>query len=58
VHAAIANVVKADAFQKRLVDLGYTPANLNDSPSVFQAMVVKDIDRFAQIGKQINFSLD
>ena len=58
VHATIANVVKAEAFQKRLVELGYTPANLNDSSSVFQATVVKDIDRFAQIGKQINFSLD
>ncbi len=57
-HAAIANVVKTDAFQKRLVELGYSPANLNEPPATFQATVVKDIDRFAQIGKQINFTLD
>ncbi|MGE4240485.1 Bug family tripartite tricarboxylate transporter substrate binding protein [Ramlibacter sp.] len=57
-HAAIANVVKAEAFQKRLVELGYTPANLNEPPSTFQATVASDIDRFAQIGKQINFTLE
>jgi len=57
-HAAIANVVKADAIQKRLAELGYAPANLDEPPAIFQATVAKDIDRFAQIGKQINFSLD
>jgi tripartite-type tricarboxylate transporter receptor subunit TctC len=57
-HAAIAKVVKDGAIQKRLAELGYGPANLDEPPAIFQATVAKDIDRFAQIGKQINFSLD
>jgi tripartite-type tricarboxylate transporter receptor subunit TctC len=57
-YAAIAKVAKTEGFQKRLVELGFTPANLNESPAVFQNIVDRDIDRFAQLGKQINFTLD
>lgn len=54
----IVSVAKTDAFQKRLFDLGFTPASLKESPAVFQQIIERDIDRFAQVAKQINFSLD
>ena len=57
-YAAIAKVAKTEGFQKRLVELGFTPANLNESPAVFQNIVESDIDRFMQLAKQINFTLD
>lgn len=57
-YAAIAKVAKTEGFQKRLVELGFTPANLNESPTAIQNIVDRDIDRFAQLGKQINFTLD
>jgi tripartite-type tricarboxylate transporter receptor subunit TctC len=57
-HAAIAKVVRAEAMQKRLLELGYTPANLNDTPTAFQATVDRDIDRFTKLGKQANLTME
>jgi tripartite-type tricarboxylate transporter receptor subunit TctC len=57
-YAAISKVMKADAVQKRLLDLGYTPANLNETPAVFQKIVDADIDRYTKLAKQINFTTD
>jgi tripartite-type tricarboxylate transporter receptor subunit TctC len=57
-YVALAKVVGTEAFQKRLLDLGFTPASLKETPAIFQKIVEDDIDRFAQLGKQINFSLD
>ncbi|HWL29991.1 MAG TPA: tripartite tricarboxylate transporter substrate binding protein [Burkholderiaceae bacterium] len=57
-YAAIANVAKDDAIQKRLLELGYTPAPLNETPAFFQDVIHRDIDTFTKLARQINFSMD
>lgn len=57
-HAALAKVLKADAIQKRLFELGYTPANLNDPPATFQGTVDRDIDRFTKLARQASLTME
>ncbi len=55
-YDAVSKVMKTDAMQKRLFELGYTPAD--ERPDVFQKLVDGDIDRFAKLVKQIGLTLD
>ncbi len=55
-YDAISKVMKTDAMQKRLFELGLTPAD--DKPAVFQKLVDGDIDRFAKLVKQIGLTID
>ncbi len=57
-YAAIAKVVKTDEMQKKFLELGYTPANLNETPTIFQNVMEKDIDRFTSLVKQANLTFN
>jgi tripartite-type tricarboxylate transporter receptor subunit TctC len=57
-YAVISRIMKADAMQKKLFELGYTPANLDETPAVFQNLVDRDIDRFAKLAKQIHLTAE
>ncbi|VCU70898.1 Tripartite tricarboxylate transporter family receptor [Pigmentiphaga humi] len=57
-HAAISKVMKAEAIQKRLLELGYSPADLSEAPADFQKTVDQDIDRFTKLAQQINLTMD
>ncbi|MBL0421893.1 tripartite tricarboxylate transporter substrate binding protein [Ramlibacter sp. AW1] len=58
VYAAIARILKTDAMQKRLTELGYTPANLDDTPRAVNQVVDGDIDKFTTLTRRINFAMD
>lgn len=57
-HAAIAKVVGTEAMQKRLIELGFTPAKLDVTPAAFQSIIERDIDAFAKLGKQANLTME
>jgi tripartite-type tricarboxylate transporter receptor subunit TctC len=56
IYNAVSTIMKSEAMQKRLADLGYTPAS--DGPQAFQKIVHEDIDRFGALAKQIGLTLD
>ncbi len=55
-YEAISKVMQTDEMQKKLFELGYTPAS--EKPDVFQKIIDSDIDKFAKLAKQIGLSLD
>ena len=56
IYEAVSKIMKTDAMQKKLFDLGYTPAN--ETPDVFQKTVNRDIDRFTKLAREIGLTLD
>jgi tripartite-type tricarboxylate transporter receptor subunit TctC len=56
IHDAVSKIMKTEAMQKKLLELGYTPAD--DKPAAFQKIINNDIDRFTQLAKQIGLTLD
>lgn len=56
IYEAVSRIMKTDAMQKKLFDLGYTPAN--ETPDVFQKTVNRDIDRFTKLAREIGLTLD
>ena len=53
---AIAAVMKTEAMQKKLLELGYTPAE--DGPAAFQKIINDDMEKFADLAKKIGLTLD
>ena len=56
IYKSISTLMKAEAMQKKLLDLGYTPAD--DNPAAFQKIVGDDIVRFDALAKKIGLKLD
>ena len=56
IFQTMSKVIKADAIQKKLLEMGYTPAN--DGPEAFQKIVNNDIDRFDKLAKQIGLKAE
>ncbi len=56
IYEAVAEVVQSADMQKRLLELGYTPANEN--PAQFQKVVHSDIDRMNALAKRLNLRVD
>jgi tripartite-type tricarboxylate transporter receptor subunit TctC len=56
IYETVSKIMKADAMQKKLFDLGYTPAN--DGPEAFQKIVNSDIDRFTKLAKDLGLSIE
>ncbi len=56
IYRSVAAIMKTDTMQKKLLDLGYTPAS--DNPAAFQKIVNDDIVRFAALAKKIGLTLD
>ena len=56
IYEIVAEVVQAPEMQKRLLELGYTPANEN--PAQFQKVVHTDIDRMNALAKRLNLKVD
>lgn len=56
IYESVAEVMQTPEMQKRLLDLGYTPANEN--PAQFQKVVHTDIDRMNALAKRLNLKVD
>ena len=56
IYEAVAEIVQSPEMQKRLLELGYTPANEN--PAQFQKVVHSDIDRMNALAKRLNLKVD
>lgn len=56
IYEVVAEIVQSADMQKRLLDLGYTPANEN--PAQFQKVVHTDIDRMNALAKRLNLKVD
>ena len=56
IFQTMSKVIKADAIQKKLLEMGYTPAN--DGPEAFQKIVNNDIDRFGKLAKEIGLKAE
>ena len=56
IYKSVSSIMKTDAMQKKLLELGYTPAD--DNPAAFQKIVNDDIGRFAALAKKIGLTLD
>lgn len=56
VYQTVSNIMKTEAMQKKLLELGYTPAD--DNPAAFQKIVNDDVEKFAALVKKIGLSLD
>jgi tripartite-type tricarboxylate transporter receptor subunit TctC len=56
IYEAVSKIMRTEAMQKKLFDLGYTAAN--DGPVAFQRIVNNDIDRFTKLAKQIGLTVD
>lgn len=56
IYKTVGEIVKSDAMQKRLFELGYSPANENMAE--MQKVVVDDIDKFADLARKINLKAE
>jgi tripartite-type tricarboxylate transporter receptor subunit TctC len=56
IYELVSKIMKTDAMQKKIFDLGYTAAN--DGPEAFQKIVNNDIDRFTKLAKDLGLSMD
>lgn len=56
IYEAVTKVMKTETMQRKLFELGYTPAD--DPPEAFQKIVNSDIDRFDKLAKQIGLKLE
>jgi len=56
IYEVVAEIVQSPEMQKRLLELGYTPANEN--PAQFQKVVHSDIDRMNALAKRLNLKVD
>lgn len=56
IYEVVAEIIQNPEMQKRLLDLGYTPATEN--PAQFQRVVHADIDRMSVIAKRLNLKVD
>jgi tripartite-type tricarboxylate transporter receptor subunit TctC len=56
IYEVVAEIIQNPEMQKRLLDLGYTPASEN--PAQFQRVVHADIDRMSVIAKRLNLKVD
>lgn len=56
IYEAVAGIVKSKEINKRLLDLGYTPAS--ETPAQFTKVVHSDMERFAALAKQLNLKID
>ena len=56
IYEVVAEIVQNPEMQKRLLDLGYTPAA--ETPAQFQRVVHADIDRMNVIAKRLNLKAD
>jgi len=56
IYRTVSKIMKTDAMQKKLAELGYTPAD--DNPQAFQKIVNDDIERFGVLAKKIGLNLD
>jgi tripartite-type tricarboxylate transporter receptor subunit TctC len=56
IYEAVAGIVKTKEINKRLLDLGYTPAS--ETPAQFTKVVHSDMERFAALAKQLNLKID
>ena len=56
IFETVSKVMKADAIQKKLLELGYSSAN--DGPEATQKIVNSDIDRFGKLAKEIGLTVE
>jgi tripartite-type tricarboxylate transporter receptor subunit TctC len=56
IYEVVAGIVKSSEINKKLLELGYTPAA--ETPAQFTKVVHTDIDRFAALAKQLNLKID
>ncbi len=56
IYEVVSEIVQSPEMQKRLLELGYTPANEN--PVQFQKVVHSDIDRMNALAKRLNLKVD
>jgi tripartite-type tricarboxylate transporter receptor subunit TctC len=56
IFEVVAGIVKSSEINKKLLELGYTPAA--ETPAQFTKVVHTDIDRFAALAKQLNLKID
>jgi tripartite-type tricarboxylate transporter receptor subunit TctC len=56
IYEVVAEIIQNPEMQKRLLDLGYTPATEN--PAQFQRVVHADIERMSVIAKRLNLKAD
>jgi tripartite-type tricarboxylate transporter receptor subunit TctC len=56
IFEVVAAIVKSSEINKKLLELGYTPAA--ETPAQFTKVVHTDIDRFAALAKQLNLKID
>ncbi|MBL0421497.1 tripartite tricarboxylate transporter substrate binding protein [Ramlibacter sp. AW1] len=56
IYQAVAEIAQSKEIQKRLLELGYTPAAEN--PAEFTKVVHSDIDKFRALAKQLNLKAD
>jgi tripartite-type tricarboxylate transporter receptor subunit TctC len=56
IFQTVAEIVKSKDVQKRLLELGYTPAA--ETPAQFERVVHSDIDRFAALARQLNLKVE
>jgi tripartite-type tricarboxylate transporter receptor subunit TctC len=56
IYQYVAEIVQSKEFQKRLLDLGYTPAS--ESPAEFTKVVHGDLDRYQALAKQLNLKVE
>jgi len=56
IFEAVSKIMKTDAMQKKIFDLGYTAAN--DGPEAFQKIVNSDIDRFTKLAKDLGLTIE
>lgn len=56
IFEVVAEIIQNPEMQKRLLDLGYTPATEN--PAQFQRVVHADIERMSVIAKRLNLKAD
>ena len=56
IFEAVSKVMKTDAVQKKLLEMGYTPAN--DGPEATQKIVNTDIARFGKLAKEIGLTVE
>lgn len=56
IYKSVSAIMKTDTMQKKLLELGYSPAD--DNPAAFQKIVNDDIVRFGALAKKIGLQLD
>lgn len=56
IYEVVSEIITSPEVQKRLLELGYTPATEN--PAQFQRVVHADIDRLSTLAKRLNLKVD